>query len=47
LAGTAGASNTNGSPYVGGAGGAAGNYYQGSNKITVVTAGTVRGNIVA
>jgi hypothetical protein len=33
--------------YSGGAGGAAGNYYQGSNKITVVTAGTVRGNIVA
>jgi hypothetical protein len=42
-AGTAGASPW----FSGGAGGAAGNYYQGSNKITVVTAGTVRGNIVA
>lgn len=43
VAGAAGASPW----FAGGAGGAAGNYYQGSNKITVITAGTVRGNIVA
>ena len=43
VAGSAGAS-----PYfAGGAGGAAGNYYLGSSKITVITAGTVRGNISA
>jgi len=40
--------NAGASPYYGGgAGGAAGNYYQGSSKITVITAGTVRGGIVA
>jgi len=43
LAGAAGASPW----FTGGAGGASGNYYEGSNKITVVTPGTVRGNIVA
>lgn len=42
-AGAAGASPW----FAGGAGGAAGAYYQGSNKITIITAGTVRGNIVA
>jgi hypothetical protein len=42
-AGAAGASPY----YTGGAGGAAGYYYQGSNKITVITAGTTRGTIVA
>lgn len=43
VAGVAGASPW----YAGGAGGASGNYYQGSSKITVITAGTVRGGIVA
>jgi hypothetical protein len=43
LAGAAGASPY----YSGGAGGAAGYYYLGSSKITVITAGTVRGGIVA
>jgi hypothetical protein len=56
-AGAAGAAGTAGSGangaagaspwYTGGAGGAAGNYYQGSSKITVITAGTIRGGIVA
>jgi hypothetical protein len=40
-AGTAGTSPW----FTGGAGAAAGNYYQGSSKITVITEGTVRGNI--
>jgi hypothetical protein len=55
-AGAAGAAGTAGSGvagavgaspwYTGGDGGATGNYYQGSSKITVITAGTVRGGIV-
>ena len=43
LAGAAG----NSPHYAGGAGGVAGAYYRGSNKITVLTAGTVRGSLVA
>lgn len=56
-AGAAGAAGTAGSGaagaagaspwYAGGASGAAGAYYQGSSKITVITAGTVRGDNVA
>jgi len=48
VAGTGAVGAAGASPwYAGGAGGAAGNYYQGSSKITVITAGTVQGNIVA